>query len=1666
MVSNLLELPLPRRYAVIDCLVAGQTDTFCAMLSGVSAAMLQNTNFVAELVKCLPRMAAEGLHEQVSSTLHLCPSPAVLWEGMHSPACRLAQVCQIMGLTPPEVPLPEQLQDHHLRAMAKYGMADLLAAALQRVSLPCGELCYSYLVHLAASSGQLPTVEVVYEHLHSYGTGIQKELQTTTPWSISAPWSDSESLFWSIVLYTAARCGHEGLAVSAITKILSAALNMARCMTGIQSRWGYTVLHWVCYWGMERLLVQVGNLPSEHFTALHKAPLTPLDCTIGMATLSAIATFVSPAAITADLTCHFLDFDESDSSSFVIPLCYGNGFQLSMQPGIAALFHLLTLGWFARLMESNRLASIEGMSEEGSKPSYLHLHTRPSAVPAFAASINHFLCCLEQGEDTAVSAFLSGLKLPALSESLLMVLVESASVPLFQLAARSYSVSTVVALLRAFSKELRSSINFTCPGAAWPALFISAQHGNAPITAKLLSHGANMGHRDKQKQNVLHVAVASGSVETVKHLLHEKHSKILVLETDAFGLSPLQIATLTGSYEMVFAMKELVPAKRWKEQVEGFHTCFGWFDYFLRQNALGWKDQDFSVVPSAAYSLRASASRPLKIALKAAQYNHPFILYSILRISTNDLVKQLCDLKEAYLPAFAEVALAQKDTFIPHIKVPLLVQYMKAGHEKSMVELLSTKFQHDPLYLTNPNALAETGACFKVACEIGSKKLLSCLMEFGVLGNISETALMDGLKDMILLGYVHSAAQFLSDTSLSLSGTAWNWDHFPLVIQSIFNPNFDLTTSFDWKKMGHHAFPLQDMWLSYKGWTQALLQLVQSTNHSVQQVAALRMKDEMALPVPNKPPVPLTVDWRTFDQLADEMRSSGCLQHCPLLTECVVFSSLVVHGLAQLCISTSEEEEINSVHISVAVDEEPDVLFMDASCHVWLSYSTHHGVLVFPELPSPVCSPCPVQPVPHLEVADVIQGVFCHSLERVLGRKHEVVCNSRDIEEEWIEFPKLHDAILAVVILLASDLEVVLSTLLAPSFQLFPDASGPHLDDSPSHTAGMVLQSSYTPLVAPVLKRLKKVHVKLVMDEEPAVFDCNMEDGVLELTYTLVTDSSIAMCHSMEGSSPDAVLAGLATCLLQARSEELVTALCHRLRRTFAVSKSTLGDTDIAIRMPDGQLLENVEDTKLQAAVLKWLLSPVSSLMVFLELVDVAQNIAACKASFRSLLQNGLHIYLQESGSFALSTKKGVFSLTVPVVGAVIPLGTLFANLAASCSVPSRLHSLAVLERFVYPSKCQLTKPSVSALQYPTVGTLQFSVLLCNCSGQVIEGAPSNLTSVDIVITSPNASKSVKCQWRPDAPQQPVPDQPLSARMDPVQGCILCVWKARDTLCHSVRIRVNGTDISHSPFKLFIGSDFKSVDHSAMPWIVPNPSLPSPYLTHSIDRMSHWFLAQDHGGLTSCGTGRSLVFILSHAHGKECTSVPKPASVPARVQRTPTGDIAIAPPPTYSRLPSVSGNSPSPQPGATHTQPPQHFLTVCAQRGGYSSWLTFSAGNVQVLVFPKSGVSDKDIASSWKQKIRVHSVKLDSGRYRLAVLQPCCGTFHVMAACARCQEVLQVYRDPCQATPGLSTPIFCTVVPGLVNPHYTIMARSMAQVQAVKRGDDLKKGRKLVSTCI
>ena len=1657
------ELPFSHRYALVHCLNAGQIDTFCTMLSGVSTAVLQNTSFTAELIKCLPCMTAEGLHDQVISILYIIPNPAMLWEGLHPPACRLAQVRQSMGLIPLEVPLPDQIQDSHLKTMAKYGMTDSLTRALQKMLLPCPELCYSHLVHLAASSGQLHTVEAVYEHLHSYRTSIQNELQAVTSWSISTPWSDSESVFWSIVLYTAASCGHEGLALRAITRIMSAVLNNARCMTEVQNTsMGYTVLHWVCYWGMEGLMMQISNLLPEHFTDLHKAPLTPLDCAIGMAKLSTVVKFVNPAAIVTDLASHFFDFDESDDLSegiYVLEQCCTSVKQLSVKPSIAALFYLLTLGWFTRLMECNTIALREGVTPEGSEsstPGRLTKCSTLSGMPTFAASIAHFLYCLIQGEDKVVSAFLGGPKLRAVSEGLLTILVEESSVPLFQLAARSCSVFTLVALLQAFSKAPRRSINFTCRNAVWPALFVSAQHGNALIASELLAHGADMGFRDKQKQNVLHIAVSSGSVDTVKCLLNEKHSKILMLEASASGISPLQIAIQNGSYEIVFAMKNLVPAKRWMDQTEGHHTCYGWFDYLMKQNVLGWEEQGFTAVPSATYSLRALTKNPLDTALNAARYNHPFILYSILRICT-DFAKQMCDMKEAYLPAFAEVALTQEDIVLPYIKVPLLVQCMRFGHEESMVQLLRAKLRHDPLYVTDASSLVEREDCFRTACKIGSELLLSCLMEFGVLSTMSEATLMEGIKDMILLGYAHTAAQFLFDTSLSLEDTGWNWDQFPLIFQSIFNPNFSLTDSFDLMKMGYLAFSLQDMWLSYKGWTSDLLQLVQSTNRSVVEVASRRKQGAMALPLHDQPPIPLTVDWQAFDRLSGELRTSSYLQHSPLLTECVVFSSMVVHGIAQLCTSTTDEVEVKALHISVTVDSNPDLQFMDGSCSVCLSYSTHHKALVFPEMSQPVSSLSSVSPIIRVECADVVQGVFAHSLKQVLSAKHKVITDCKDIDEQWINFPDTHDSILAVVMHLAADLEAVLSTLLAPNFQLFPEANGPQLGDG--HTAGTVLRSSYSSLVAPVLRRLQEVHVKLVMGEDLSAFYCSVEDSVLELTYTLVADDGNATHPHVEGTLPDVVLHSLASCLLQTRSEELVTSLCCRLRQAFAVSESTLGDTDIAITMPDGQLLENVEEPRLQAAMLKWLLRPASNLMIFLELAEVAQNIPAFKDSYRNLLWNGLNINVQLRGFLSLSTKKGVFNLTVPVVKDVTPLGPLFADLAASCSVPSHLHSFAAIEHLVYPSRCQLTEASALALQYATVGTVRFSVLLCNSSGKVFDREPSNLTSVDITITSLSASKLVQYHWQRqrDDSEQTMSDPLLLVRKDADQGCISCEWQAQDTHCHSVRIRVNGTDISHSPVRLFVGSRLKSRDHSAMTSKHGRPTLPSRYLTHSLNQVSHWFLLQDHYGEISCGAGRPLVFLLSHAHDKGCTSIPK-ANVPARLQRSSSGDIIKVEPPTYSRLQSISGNSPTPQHEESYKQHPRHFLTVCAERGGYSNWLSFSAGNVQVLVLPKN-VNKKDI-SYWKQNMRVHSVKLDYGRYRLAVLQPCCGSFRVMAACASCQEELHVH---CSTPTPLSKPILCTVLPGLVDPQHTILASSMAGIQEVKNGTKRKGW--LLSVC-
>ena len=294
-----LILSLLFRYVFLEVLTSTNLDLFCRMLHSAVEVLGQDcyqpdeeADIVCAIVSYLPMMFGRGLYSEVQFILENVRGVGdALWPGSHPMACRLAALYRFNDIECPLFPLPSSIGEHHLKVIAKYGLSDCLRAALRSTDVP-EDVFYSDLIHWAASSGDYSTLEAVYECLESYHCRLVEECESSqASRAVSAPWTDSESLFWSTALFSAASCDHQTLAIKAIDKIVSSP-SRKKSLTQIRNN-SLTVLHWACYWGMSELLSTTEGLTHENFVDAYHGPLTPLDCAIGTANLRHIADFIT-----------------------------------------------------------------------------------------------------------------------------------------------------------------------------------------------------------------------------------------------------------------------------------------------------------------------------------------------------------------------------------------------------------------------------------------------------------------------------------------------------------------------------------------------------------------------------------------------------------------------------------------------------------------------------------------------------------------------------------------------------------------------------------------------------------------------------------------------------------------------------------------------------------------------------------------------------------------------------------------------------------------------------------------------------------------------------------------------------------------------------------------------------------------------------------------------------------------------------------------------------------------------------------------------------------------------------------------------------------------------------------------------------------------------------
>ena len=1634
----------------------------------------EEADIVCAIVSYLPGMFGRGLYSEVQLILENVRGVGeALWSGSHPMACRLAALYRFNDIECPLFPLPSNIGEQHLKVIAKYGISDCLRASLRSTDVP-KDVFYSDLIHWAASSGDYSTLEAVYEHLESYHCRLVEECESS--WAsraVSAPWTDSESLFWSTALFSAASCGHQKLAIKAIDKIVSSP-SRKKSLMRIHNN-SLTVLHWACYWGMSELLSTTG-LTHENFVDAYHGPLTPLDCAIGTANLRHIADFITKPDLSLKLVESFYEFydgsdsedDDSTTKGAMGQLCYklpwslqveSDGKQCSTQYSVAALLHLLTLGWFDRLMSDNAEVSPLGIHEgpgSSSTSNDLALCTESCFT---TQPVNHFLSkmltsflvSVFDGNHRSISFYLSGLRLPGLKEELLTILVEVGNLPISQLAALSQSVEMISVLLDCLPSVAvrRKLINHSSDLHCNNALQVATSFGAAGCVSKLLSAGANLKVRNKSSQNVLHLAVTSCSFETVDVILQQKMSSVLIFDKDAFGDSPVSTAIQCGQFEMAEAMRAKVPAKRWNEEIGQKYAgmCHGWFRFFMQQNSTEWKDSSFSTKPSGSYKLRECRDSPSILAGNAAMCNHPYILYAIVHVSGEAVVVQICSEVEHYSEALAEVALQKKNLFLPHIDEYKLIKSIKAGHEEAMLALMKEKVQINPFFLSESFLPQEKKVeeVFTCACLIGSQGLINCLMDFGILHNYSNNQLVEWFDILLQKGHINSAASFLLQTDLSPHFDTGNLYHSPLLL-SIFDPKFNIAEYFSptqfvrGTRKALNKFSLQEAWLSYT-WTPDLLKVAQR-NPTLGQVAKLRKQESVTLFMSKKDTVEVKFDWRAFDEVA-RCVAMDCsrLQHCPVLTECMVLSGLVLHHVAHIWKQIRENVPSGGVRVTVVMDDEsaPDIVY-SLDCRITLKYSSVDHTLVFPDQMLPPPPTESVSSPSELVLSEVISGLAAASVHSLpLSRQEEFTSiEVQDLEELWTEHVDQREVILSAIVSLFNQVDDVLFTILSSSYKLFSErAEGSTLcSESRDFRRHKVLYYSLVSVIRPVLKALESVHFNVTYLSTSPNTVCSLDNNALEFSISLSWTQRESGLWFLELPSKDVMLESLSSCLLLTRSQHLVNWLVGKLCRGLRCSM--IDNNSLSVILPDERHLGDVDEPPVQAAVLQWLVSSKSGLFVFLDLVQMLGRSSALYSDLRDYLFSGLRIEVHTSHSPALTSVRGWLTLSLSMDTQHDAIHTLYQSLCSFGRLNVSKRMLATeFNSYVFPSQCRVVGGPRWSLHYST-GTTQLTVELCDYNGNPVASGCENLHRVQARVLRYN-SRICECVWASNVTGCVKQGSGLEIkREDNFSFAVTWNYGTKKAIpgLYTFEIKVNGEHIQQSPFKLFVGRMF----NSRLVEAASRPPLPLKYLHHNEERINWLFLPQSHTGATVCGADRPLVFHLSHGQHPCCSGNVK-ADVPARIRKTDSG-IIVRVPVSYSRQSSISGTSPTPHPvQEARDFSPMHHLTMCAQRHGFKNWIPYEAGPVQVLVQPKfNRVTGEVSLSKWRKRMRVHCLQLGEGEYRLAIVQSYCGVFLLMASCASCHSVLSVHADTARTGDAAPLQVMCTILPGLVSPQQTLIA--------------------------
>ena len=1491
-----------------------------------------------------------------------------------------------------------------LEAAARWNRRDALSILIDCTTNTDSELlaqCIDKLVSTAAHHGHAEILEYLLPQYENSELVIGSDLPNR---SVS---------FWFQVLLESAKYGHESLSLQAVACISDSQLDQLT-----NHRKYCDVLYWACYWGMSELLE---CLPFAAPQLLERScgAASPWECAIANGRIGRLSNVSNFPQIPANL-------DEwlRDSPLGVSPVD-------DSEYRISAFFHSLFSGCFHKLCSGRYDVPAVAPWQPVESLTDCTMH---SSVQ-YCTGLQLFYAAIAFNIPHIVEAYLQNLG--SYAGTVLRLLQTELHYPiLHQACSNGGNKEVLEALLRALfdANLLTETLQDLCETEGSP-LTVAIKNGSVSCTETILRCGQPSLMQYVSTSNgdtLLHLAVRSKNAELVELVLESlgEEAPDSCFTTNDAGEYPLLLAVALGRCGISpLLLKRAVESSKWSQTLSRdwrreAKLARGWFQLLMKETSLLAQTSPQSSIQPCEMNIRLGHMTHLFVA--AVKNQNTLIVRALLAASAGLLLdrsvlsKVLLD--STVLDFLADTTLYGDQSLLTDFDATRsAIHAVERGRTSEVMQLVKL------VCSSRITVVLDIKKVFLAACNRAQFDLIESLLnssERKIKTALDSAALKEGIIAAVTCGSFDAAAYIQLKTKLpfkkELIPEGAQVSH---LVDMIFGCNTSYLTliekffaSITSKSTVSERLPFSATWLRHQ-WTAYQYQLVMN-----QMGGGSAPPNPWNLPVTigeDNQTISLNVDWDSFIECFVGSPIVGVpttFQEVPLLIEATVFSPSVL-GQLYCCSENSDSRSI--IHIlpldspapssiilsSVVWPQEPSMsISPDGLGILTLSYQPEERMFLFPN------SSISEAAVSFASSDSGIQSFAyspesCQYMEYLVNLvQHTSELLNRESKGKYSVHIGLGDGVPHI-----TDCNTFSAVFQAMQTTLRDCAEVFELLRSPavlySHLKPGIRPSNVSRL-SPPESAFASVRISFTLESSVrrSLLEVSMENGDLYIDIN-IDPAGTPRDMALEVPPFEALLKKVTDCVLLAELDKLKLDLMTTLtKKTIArlqkSLKGRLGLEAVSLLMQDrlGATHRLDELTTEHLLQLKELPKVRKVLSLFSDMLQVMSYKPRLHSSVRALFDAGFRIVASDSDDTGFTLKAGVPQLTVSTN--VVHRSTFEKNLFDT--FVSVVRAASVRRQSVQdfgaevlaPFLCSIVWDESLGLLYPTVGTKgSIVVQLVSYSKQKLSELPKSKCCLDVVIKSPTPKV-----YRASSSEDPSPHSASKFLLvrTKKEGVFEIEWTPNAEGIHLVSVAINGTLISSSPFKAFVGGSSSEY----------RPRRDGDF------GKSHWAWGKGSCGSRHTSTDVPLVFIAAHP--------PLHCSYNTRCPITLAHRKPIIP---LTSSPSTTLMDSSTREGVERLFPPGsdparvHHLSVTSA-GGSDKWKRVI--DFRVMVFTTSG-----------SYLQSHCLPLGNGLYRIVLSCISVGTFKVFAACTACQCVMELQWADQRAFHPLS----CYILPGPFSPH-------------------------------